>query len=81
MDYLDRWIKHTEKLACFNWILLENVPKWDEIDKSCRILIEKKIFESSKHQKLFHAFGYLKDYMNEERILENKKRSKPVSER
>lgn len=74
-------MKHTEKLTRFNWILLENAPKWDEIDKSCRMLIDEKIFESAKHQKLFHAFGHLKDYMNDERIKEYKKQSTPISER
>lgn len=81
LDYLGKWMKHTENIASFNWILLQSEPKWAEIDKSYRNLVEKEIFESSKHQKLFHAFGYLHDYMNEERIKEYNKQSKPVAER
>lgn len=59
MDYLEEWLKPTEKLAEFNWILLESIPQWKDIDKSSRILIEKEMFDTQKHQKLFHAFNYL----------------------
>lgn len=77
-------MKHTKKLAEFNWVLLESVPKWNDVDKSSRILIEKGMFDSEKHQKLFHAFGFLEKYMDEGRIngivqLENKKNEKPKS--
>lgn len=63
-------MKHAEKLADFNWVLLDNVPKWTDVDKSSRNLIEKGLFDSHKHQKLFHAFGFLERYMHEERIKE-----------
>lgn len=72
---------NTEKLAEFNWILLESAPKWIDIDKTSRILIEKGFFDSQKHQQLFHSFDYLKQYMNDERIDDFKKQSKPVVER
>lgn len=63
-------MKHTEKLAEFSWVLLETVPKWNDVDKSSRVLIEKGMFDSNKHQKLFHAFGFLEKYMDEDRIKE-----------
>lgn len=61
-------MKNTGNLAEFNWVLLESAPKWTDVDNSCRILIEKAMFDSQKHQKLFHAFDYLKNYMDDERI-------------
>lgn len=44
------------------------MPKWSVVDKSSRNLIEKGLFDSHQHQKLFHAFGYLERYMDEDRI-------------
>lgn len=74
-------MQHTEKLADFNWVLLESVPKWNDIDKSCRNLIEKNMFDSQNHQKLFHTFDFLKNYMDEERITQfrSQKSKKPHS--
>lgn len=60
---------------------METKPQWKDIDISSRILIEKEMFERQKHQKLFHAFNYLNDYMDDERIKEYKNQSKPVVER
>lgn len=69
-------------MSDFNWVLLNNVPEWNDIDKSCRILIEKGMFDSQKHQQLFHNFDYLKKYMDEERInqfkVKNSKTNKPM---
>lgn len=74
-------MKHTEHLANFEWVLLHCAPKWNEIDSSCRLLIENGLFERSNHQKLFHAFGYLNDYMHVQRIKEFNEQSKPVADR
>lgn len=60
---------------------METTPQWKDIDISSRILIEKEMFDQQKHQKLFHAFDYLKDYMDDERIKEYNRKSKPVVER
>lgn len=81
LDYLVPWMKHTEKLADFNWISLDCVPKWSEIDKSSRILMEKGMFDSQNHQSLFHTFDTLKNYMDEEKIAEfkNQKSKTPKS--
>lgn len=81
LDYLVPWLKHTERLAEFNWILLDCVPKWNDIDKSSRILMEKGMFDSQNHQSLFHTYDTLKNYMNEEKIAEfkNQKSKTPKS--
>lgn len=50
-------LRPVEELSKFNWILLESVPKWDKIDESCRILIDKGMFDSKKHQQLFKNFN------------------------
>lgn len=82
LDYLNKWTKPTEKLAEFNWVLLDEIPRWTQIDKSCRTLIEKGLFDSQKHQRLFHSFDCLQKYMDDEKIKQfqtkNAKTNKPM---
>lgn len=83
LDYLGTWMQNTKHLAAFDWVLLQKIPEWNDIDKCCRILIEKGLFDVQKHQKLFHAFDYLKNYMDQEKIdqIRNEKNDKKIKKK
>lgn len=81
LEYLEEWLQHVQFLKRFSWISLNETPEWVDVDRTARLLIEKRIFQKDQHQELFHAYGYMKANMNEAQIADYKKRNVTVSER
>lgn len=78
---MNDWLQHARLLNDFSWIALAAPPVWNDIDKTARALVEKGVFQAENHQKLFHAFGYLKAYVNEAKITEFDATKMSISDR
>lgn len=70
MEYLDEWAKQVQFVKQFDWILLNEPVEWSSLDKTTRMLMEKKIFPEDMHQQLCNNFGVLKASVNEAQIAE-----------
>lgn len=79
------WMQHTEIFKQFEWISLEKVPDWTDIDTTARFLIQEGFFERDQHQTLFHSFELLKKYLTDDVISKHKNRTKgnkiPIDQR
>lgn len=69
---MEDWLKHTAFFKQFDWITLEKVPEWKDIDTTARTLIQEGFFERESHQALFHCFDVLKQYLTDDVILKHK---------
>lgn len=47
-------------------MLLESPAKWQDVDRTSRILIQSGHFNDDEHHNLYIAFGYFNDYVTEE---------------
>lgn len=72
IDYLKAWtvqLKHTEN---FSWVLLQEIPKWESVEKTLSLLIESKHIEDADDisAKVFEQFTYVTQQITEEMIKE-----------
>lgn len=76
MEYMDVWMQHSGLFKQFEWISLEEVPDWKDVDTTARLLIQEGFFDREQHQALFHSFDHLKKYLTDDVITKHKDRSK-----
>lgn len=81
LEYLDEWTKQMQFVKQFDWILLNEPVEWDDLNKTARMLMEKKIFPEEMHQQLCNNFGILKASVNQAQIIDFNDMKLTVSER
>lgn len=67
-EYLNDWLQPIMKIEHLDWILLDKLPQWNEIDKSCQALMKTRHFAKEDHQKLFIIFESLKSFVTTEKV-------------
>lgn len=67
VEYIEKWSQSFQKYDVFNWMYLNHVPEWEEIEKSLFYLQEKKVSMGNADM-YFDQFVYLKDYMEKNNV-------------
>ena len=65
--YLEQWTKPIEKFDTFAWMVLENIPEWEQVEKTTAYLSEKGI---SMNDSIYEEVMYLKSFMESEKTKE-----------
>lgn len=66
-DYLEKWISPMKEQEVFRWMILNEVPKWDEIKKSIDYIKERTSIDDEflNNDQCFEEFVNLKDFVKE----------------
>lgn len=62
------WTKQFSQVVHFDWILLKEIPQWEDVERSAEELSNKKFF-NDESDNLFDQYNYLKKYVTDERII------------
>lgn len=61
LNYLELWTDQFLEFKCFAWMKLDNIPKWDDIEKTIMYLNSKDV--AINDVKCFDQFGNLKVFL------------------
>lgn len=63
VEYIKKWSQPLQNFNAFDWMSLNSIPEWEEIERTVTYLQTKQI--NIEHtETLFNQFVYLKDYLN-----------------
>lgn len=67
-QYLTSWTYHFEELEIMEFITLQKIPNWSEIEKVAEFISNKGFFNSNNDTALFDLFMLILQYITQEKI-------------
>ena len=52
------------------WALLNEIPKWPDVEKTLEYIIEKELVDPESHTEIFDDFALVSQYIDQKKILE-----------
>jgi len=63
VEYIQKWSQPFQNFNAFDWMSLNSVPQWEEIERTVTYLQTKQI-DVGNADTIFNQIAYLKDYLN-----------------